>query len=256
MSKKQNGSNTQQTKTNYLEETRRFTHDLKAPLMILNSSFMKEAQYLPSEDLVRRSIERVYEMSREYLQSLQSMQNDEETPPLLESLSLIQLKNILRHKLATVPTLAAQKGLHCIPKLYNFVGLQKLIGENQKTDFVQLNSVALHRALDNIILNALEAMSPLKEQQSIVCTLLLEGSHVVIQIQDSGEGCDAETLRNIFTDNFQSKKVAGRGLGLRSARETLKKWGAHLEFVSTPKKGSVVTLTLPLHVGPQAHEIN
>ena len=252
MAKNKNKQNT--STKDYLEEARRFTHDLKAPLMILKGSFLENPAQLPSQDLVRRSVERLYEMSREYLSAFESCENA--STRTLQSLNLSELKRTLKERLACVPHIAAQHGLHCVPRFYNYVGLQRLVEDSPHADFVVCGKTDLCRVIDNILLNAIEAMSIDREQHHIICTLHLEGSMLIVQIQDSGQGSTPEQIQHAFSQEFRSSKPHGKGIGLRSSRACVESWGAQFVVESAPQKGTIATLAFPLQRTPQNSEIN
>lgn len=250
MSKKQNTHATH-ANNNYLEETRRFTHDLKAPLMVLKGSFLENPELLPSADLVRKSVERLFEMSRSYLETLQS---DDDTTYALETLCMREVRKIIREKLANLPQIAIQKGIHCTPKFYNYTGLQNLLTKQCPTHFIQARHNELHRILDNVLMNSIEAMDISRPYNHLICSLYIENNRLVIQIQDSGIGCSPKKAAQVF--ETQSSNGCGNGIGLSSARKLLQNWGASINFESKEGKGSVVSLDLPIHAHPQNHEIN
>jgi signal transduction histidine kinase len=253
MTKKHPNLHKKNINKNYLQEAQQLSHDIKAPLMILRGSFIEDTNLAPTEQLIRKSVERLYEMSREYLQSL-----DDKTGNIqvLESISVAALKNILKARLAQTPLLAQAHQVHCTPKLYNYVGLQRLALNPPYSDFIHGRREDLARIFDNLILNAIEASSAHRPRLELLTTIYIEDRNLKIEIQDNGKGCDESERTAILSSDYKSKKPGGRGLGLRSARTLLESWGAKLDFESSPGKGSVLTLTLPLQQKPQEHEIN
>ena len=240
---------------NYLEEAQKLTHDLKTPLMILKGSFLKDEHMIPSQDLIRRSVLRLMEMSQSYLTAIETP--TETTPKVLDSLRIRDIKNLLKQKLASVAQLAQQQGFSCQATFYNYVGLQSLIVDEPHPQFIQVQTPEFERIIDNLIMNALEAMSSKNsDPQQLKCSIYLEGENLMIDLQDTGVGCDSQTAANISVGTRCTTKTQGHGLGLSRASSLLKSWGAELSFQTQANKGSCVSLKFPLHTKPQAHEIN
>jgi signal transduction histidine kinase len=253
MTKKKPNVHKKNINKNYLTEAQQLSHDIKAPLMVLRGSFIEDSNLAPTEQLIRKSVERLYEMSREYLQSLDDKSGNVQ---VLESISVAALKNILKARLAQVPHLALVHRIHCSPKLYNYVGLQRLSLNPPYSDFVLGRREHFARILDNLVLNAIEAASDQRPSLELLTTIYIEDRNLKIEIQDNGRGCDENERTAILSPDYKSKKPGGRGLGLRSARALVESWGGTLNFESSSGKGSVLTLTLPLQQKPQEHEIN
>ena len=74
------------------------------------------------------------------------------------------------------------------------------------------------------------------------------GSHVYLQVADTGCGMDSETMKRIF-EPFFSTKFTGRGLGLAAASGILRAHRGAIEVQSVPGKGSVFTVYLPAAQG-------
>jgi two-component system, NtrC family, nitrogen regulation sensor histidine kinase NtrY len=251
MSKKHLKNLNQNINKNYLQEAQKLSHDIKAPLMILRGSFVENSDHAPTEQLIRKSVERLYEMSREYLQGL-----DSSDVQILESISIASMKNILKARLAQAPLLAQSHQIHCTPKFYNFVGLQRLALNPPYSDFIQGRRDDFARIFDNLILNALEAAAGHRTTLELRATVYVDEQNLKIEFQDNGMGCSETERSALLKAGYKSKKPGGRGLGLSSARISIESWGGTLNFESSVGKGSVVTLSLPLQQKPLEHEIN
>ena len=107
----------------------------------------------------------------------------------------------------------------------------------------------LREALLNILLNGCEAMdysgALLVEEQFATGD---DGTaYVCVRIQDSGPGIPPEKLADIFTPFFSTKEQ-GTGLGLPIAKGILQEHGGNITVESSPKTGTIFTLSLPLAV--------
>ncbi len=111
---------------------------------------------------------------------------------------------------------------------------------------VQFDSDALHRAILNIVTNAIDAVES-RENGEVRLNLLVDpqSNQVELAIGDNGEGIAAEDLERIFSV-FESKKGArGTGLGLPVSRKILREHGGDVIVASRPGEGTVFTLRWP-----------
>jgi len=96
-------------------------------------------------------------------------------------------------------------------------------------------------ALRNVITNAVEAVG---ERGRIKVELHAEPAGVRIQVRDSGQGMDRETLDRIFEPYFSTKE-AGTGLGLSIAKKIVEDHGGSIRAESRKNAGTSVTILLP-----------
>jgi len=126
-------------------------------------------------------------------------------------------------------------------------------------DFVEIDRGQIDQAMNNLLLNAKEAMpkggtirisgeniSVSHEVTDITEALLplKEGAYVKIQVTDSGEGIDRENLKRIFDPYFTTKKDC-KGLGLSTVYSIVQKHGGYITADSVPGQGATFTLYLP-----------
>jgi CheY-like chemotaxis protein len=73
------------------------------------------------------------------------------------------------------------------------------------------------------------------------------GSHICIQIRDTGMGMSGDTAQRIFDPFFTTKGMSGgTGLGLASVYGTVKAHGGYIEVSSELGSGSVFSIYLPM----------
>lgn len=106
---------------------------------------------------------------------------------------------------------------------------------------VLLDRASFHRALLNLVLNALQAMP---EGGQLVIRTRAGGDEVAIDLIDTGAGMDAPTLESLF-DAFFSTKRGGSGLGLPTTRKIIQAHGGRITVQSEPRRGTQFTITLP-----------
>ncbi|HTN76969.1 MAG TPA: ATP-binding protein [Pirellulaceae bacterium] len=111
---------------------------------------------------------------------------------------------------------------------------------------LMLDSDALHRAILNVVTNAIDACERRDGAKVIVSTSYMPAPHQVqIVVADNGDGIAAEDLKKIF-NVFESRKGArGTGLGLPVSQKILREHGGEIRVDSVPGVGSKFILELP-----------
>ncbi|GAB5406941.1 MAG: ATP-binding protein [Aureliella sp.] len=118
--------------------------------------------------------------------------------------------------------------------------------------FASFDGEALHRAVLNVILNAIEATAQSEQERPRVelsARLDPESNMVSIVIADNGPGIAEEDLSRIFAPFESSKGARGTGLGLPVSQKILREHGGHI-LVKSPylrdgASGTQFTLTWP-----------
>jgi two-component system nitrogen regulation sensor histidine kinase NtrY len=100
----------------------------------------------------------------------------------------------------------------------------------------------LHRAISNLVLNAMDAMP-----EGGTLTLRARGDHgkVMIEVADTGSGLTPEECEKIFTPYYTSKKH-GTGLGLAIVQSVVSDHGGRIQVQSQPGHGTTFVIELPL----------
>ena len=96
----------------------------------------------------------------------------------------------------------------------------------------------------NIISNAIDHTPKSGE---IAISLEEKDGKVVVNIADSGEGMDEETLKHVFDPYFQgdiSRSSKGLGLGLAISKRICELCNGSIKAESAPGEGSLFTITL------------
>jgi two-component system NtrC family sensor kinase len=105
----------------------------------------------------------------------------------------------------------------------------------------------------NLLNNAAQAVDP--KRGRIWITTEREGNTVVITVRDNGPGIPPEHLDHIFDPFFTTKPVGqGTGLGLSICYGIVQQHGGQISAASKPRKGTTVTVRLPLSVTPKSDE--
>src|SRR5262249_40982829 len=110
---------------------------------------------------------------------------------------------------------------------------------------VEADPDALHRALPNVVGNALEAVEGQESGHVWVSTSQEpDGAWVRIQVLDDGPGIPPNLMQNLFKPFHSTKGARGTGLGLAVSRKILREHGGDILVQSQLGKGSKFTLRL------------
>jgi signal transduction histidine kinase len=113
---------------------------------------------------------------------------------------------------------------------------------NPRLPEVEHDSDQIHQVLLNLLLNAIQAI----EGSGVIRVEVEEGEgQAAIRVTDSGRGIPAEHLPNIFKP-FYTTKGNGTGLGLSLAKRIIEQHQGRIDVTSTPGKGTLMAVYLPL----------
>jgi signal transduction histidine kinase len=103
----------------------------------------------------------------------------------------------------------------------------------------------LNQVIVNLVANAADAVGD--EGTIQIRTKRLGDDHVVIEVEDDGNGIDPEHLDRIFDPFFTTKEVGkGTGLGLSMSYEIITRHGGTISVRSQPGEGTCFHIELPL----------
>ncbi len=106
---------------------------------------------------------------------------------------------------------------------------------------VQADPELLHRALSNLVLNALDAMP---EGGIITLRTSATAENVRIEVCDTGSGLTREECQRLFTPYYTTKRH-GTGLGLAIVQSVVSDHQGSISVESTPGKGTTFRIELP-----------
>lgn len=118
---------------------------------------------------------------------------------------------------------------------------------------IQGDPVQLQQVLLNLILNAVDAMSPRPAgDRNLLLTITRQATEtkqstdtVVIGVRDSGTGFDPGSADRLFAP-FYTTKAGGLGMGLAISRSIVEAHGGRLWAAPNPSGGTVFLFSLPL----------
>jgi signal transduction histidine kinase len=216
-----------------------FVHDLGNPLTIVwgyvqllakklekaeNGGEAENAASIRELNIIEQNVR----MCRDLLNMWQSYGSVEGAPH-----KPISVSAILREVIKGVDGMAAQSG----------VDLKATVSDDDCTligDAVQIN-----RAVQNVILNAVQASAEKKGSVTVDCKQ--KEFYVDIRVADTGSGIDPAQMSKIFDPYFTTKQgKSGTGLGLYITKKVVEDHNGSIKVDSTPGVGTTFTLRLPL----------
>jgi signal transduction histidine kinase len=216
-----------------------FVHDLGNPLTIVwgyvqllakklekaeNGGEAENAASIRELNIIEQNVR----MCRDLLNMWQSYGSVEGAPH-----KPISVSAILREVIKSVDGMAAQSG----------VDLKATVSDDDCTligDAVQIN-----RAVQNVILNAVQASAEKKGSVTVDCKQ--KEFYVDIRVADTGSGIDPSQMSKIFDPYFTTKQgKSGTGLGLYITKKVVEDHNGSIKVDSTPGVGTTFTLRLPL----------
>jgi two-component system nitrogen regulation sensor histidine kinase NtrY len=99
----------------------------------------------------------------------------------------------------------------------------------------------LHRAISNLVLNALDAMP---NGGNLTVSARPRDNQVEISVSDTGEGITPEECERLFTPYYTTKQH-GTGLGLAIVQSVIADHGGTIAVESRPASGATFIITLP-----------
>src|SRR5690349_6126609 len=111
---------------------------------------------------------------------------------------------------------------------------------------IQGDRVQLQQVILNLIINAVEAMSGVREgsRELLLGTRKDASDSVLVAVQDSGPGLTPESFERLF-DSFYTTKPGGMGMGLSICRSIIEAHGGSIWATQNAGPGITVQFALP-----------
>ncbi len=107
------------------------------------------------------------------------------------------------------------------------------------------DGVQITRAIQNVIINAIQASAEKKGAVEVSC--IRKDFYVDVRIADTGHGIQPDQVSKIFDPYFTTKQgKSGTGLGLYITKKVVEDHSGSIKVDSTPGVGTTITIRLPL----------
>lgn len=129
----------------------------------------------------------------------------------------------------------------------------KLVRDYRSSALIAADPANLGQVLLNLLINAAQAIPAGEKQQNTIWVRSRDlPDHVLLEIEDTGEGIRPEHLEVIFDPFFTTRTMnEGTGLGLYICRNLIEKMHGTLEVESTPGDGTTIRVKLPRATKPE-----
>lgn len=219
------------------EVARRLAHELKNPLFPLQTTVenMQRAKEKNPElfDEVFRESTRILLSEIENLKTIVGRFSDFSKMPQPD-FATVNLNDVVRD---VVKLFEAQFGAVGRPPITPELHLE------EELPAIQADSTMLRRAVENLVLNAMDAMPA-------GGVLMLRTTHkdstVMLEISDTGAGLTPEETERIFTPYYTTKQH-GTGLGLAIVQSVVSDHGGRISVESESGVGTSFHIELPNH---------
>ncbi len=115
-------------------------------------------------------------------------------------------------------------------------------------DPIMADPELLHRAISNLVLNAMDAML---NGGTVTLRSRSDYSKAIIEVTDTGSGLTRAECERIFTPYYTSKQH-GTGLGLPIVQSVVSDHGGRITVQSQPGQGTTFVIELPRNIEPQS----
>lgn len=217
------------------ELARRLAHELKNPLFPLQITV---ENLLRARDLDAKEFDEIFrESSQTLLAEISNLKGIIERFSEFSKMPLPQLQTVRVNELVKGVAQLFQAQLQAPGR----AAINCTLDLDPRVQTIAADPELLHRALSNLVLNAMDAMP-----NGGLLTLRTgqKDGRVVIEVADTGTGLTPEECERIFTPYYTSKQH-GTGLGLAIAQSVVSDHGGTISVKSEPGRGSTFLIELP-----------
>jgi signal transduction histidine kinase len=126
-------------------------------------------------------------------------------------------------------------------KTRSWLGIECKLDLDENLEPIAADSELLHRALSNLIVNAMDAMP---EGGTLTLRTLQEGERAILEVSDTGAGLTPEECERLFTP-YYTTKAHGTGLGLAIVQSVVSDHGGRITVHSEAGAGTTFRIELP-----------
>jgi nitrogen fixation/metabolism regulation signal transduction histidine kinase len=118
---------------------------------------------------------------------------------------------------------------------------------NAKQTWLNGDATRLRQVIHNLLQNAHDALQQTKQPHIVLTTENTAEGALEMTVRDNGSGIPGQLLGRLF-EPYMTSKQKGTGLGLAIVKKIVEEHGGKITIESQPKKGTCVSVILPLAV--------
>jgi two-component system sensor kinase FixL len=205
------------------------THEIKNPLMLIGGFALQLTKAVNNKESLRK-----LKIITEEVKRLEKLLTDlrEFHVPNTIALEAVNIKEVLQE-------ICSLEKEGCKEK-----NIQIMLNIDERALLIAGDSARLKQVFLNLVKNSIEAM---EKGGTISIRTRLSGDRVEITVADEGKGIPEKNKEKVFSPFFTTKKY-GTGLGLGISKKIVEEHpGGSFSMESKEGKGTVFTITLPLH---------
>ena len=216
--------------------TASIAHEINQPLAALRTNAETAVRWLarqpPDLEKTREAIKRIINDGIRAADIVSRIRDFSKKAPLQKE--HLEVNEVILNAMGLARAVMSEHGILATTRLS--VSLPPILG-----DKVQLQQVIL-----NLIMNAIEAMSEVREgSRELLISSEIETGRVRIAVSDSGSGLPPAKFARIF-EAFYTTKPTGLGIGLSICRSIVEAHGGRLWAVPNKSLGAMFCFTLPI----------
>jgi len=126
-------------------------------------------------------------------------------------------------------------------------GVKLVYEPDKRIPLSSFDPESLHRAVLNIVTNAIDAAEQSDGDGEVVITTGYDNSSdmLLVTVQDNGPGIPRDLQERIFNVFESTKGARGTGIGLAVSRKILREHGGDITLISEPDEGALFRLSWP-----------
>ncbi len=117
----------------------------------------------------------------------------------------------------------------------------KVVFEESECDYVYGNNEQFYIVINNLILNAVDALENIDAPQINIQTKQNENK-IIVCITDNGVGIESHNMNKLFDVFYSTKPSSGSGLGLATVKKILELYDSRITVESESNQGSTFTI--------------
>lgn len=211
-------------------------HELRTPLTMIRGNL--EAMQDGVIPMTKESLDKIHEETI----LLNRLVDD------MRDLSLAEAGELALHRQSTDILEFIKRGAESISARAKELGIDLIVEASENLPELSLDIGRFSQVLRNLLSNALRFTGA---GGSIAIKASRSEDDVLIEVEDTGTGINAEDLPYIFerfyrADKSRARATGGAGIGLTIAKRLIRAHGGSISVASEPGKGAKFTIRLPI----------